>query len=424
MKIAISTACYYPMTNGVAVFSHNLAKGLAARGHKVLVICPSHTGKNHTEIEDGVKVAYLRSTQIRVYPDQINPVPPKHKVLGKEMPHLLYKKSFRVSVFPANQVNKTLKKFQPDVVHCQNSDVIGITVVNFARRHNVPVVTTEHNQPEVLTDPLKLPRFVKKPANAALSAYFISRQRRSDYVTMPTQQSIDNLFTSRDKTLNVPIEAVSNGVDLSAFRPGKPDASLYSKYGLPADRPIVLYVGRVDPEKKIGTVIEAFAKTRKSSAKLKDAFLVIIGDGVDKLRLEKIASELDLDDSCKFLGRVLPPDLYELYRVGTLFATASEIETQGIVLIEAAATGLPLIAVDKGAVSEVCITNKNGFLCEPGDVDGIADGMVKILSDSKLREKFSKNSIEIASHHDINNTLKRFEEIYQDVINNKVDIKK
>lgn len=427
MKIAISTACYFPMTNGVAVFSHNLAKGLAARGHEVLVICPSQTGKNHTEIEDGVKVAYLRSTQIRVYPDQINPVPPKRKVLGKEIPHLLYKKSFRVSVFPANQVNKALKKFQPDVVHCQNSDVIGITVVNFARRNNIPVVTTEHNQPEVLTDPLKLPRFVKKPANAALSAYFISRQRRSDYVTMPTQQSIDNLLTSRDKTLDVPIEAVSNGVDLSAFCPGKPSASLYTKYSIPTDRPIVLYVGRVDPEKKIGTVIEAFAKTISEAAAgsaLSRAFLLVIGDGVDRLRLEKYAKELGISESCKFLGRVLPPDLYELYRVGTLFATASEIETQGIVLIEAAATGLPLIAVDKGAVGEVCRTDENGFLCEPGDVDGIADGMKQILSDPELCRRFSEKSIEIASHHDINNTLKRFEEIYKDVINNKVDIKK
>ena len=55
MKIAISTAVYYPMTNGVAVFSHNLAKGLAARGHDVLVLCPSQTGKNFTVEEDGVK---------------------------------------------------------------------------------------------------------------------------------------------------------------------------------------------------------------------------------------------------------------------------------------------------------------------------------------------------------------------------------
>lgn len=417
MKIAISTSCYYPMINGVAVFSHNLAAGLAARGHEVMVLCPSQNGKNHTVMEDGVKMVYLTSKQMHFYPDQINPVPAKKKIFGKEMPHIIYRHGFRVSAFPVNQVRKALSAFKPDVIHCQNSDPIGINVVAYARRHNIPLVTTEHNFPDVLTDPLKLPKFVKKPANAALASYFVSRQRRADYVTMPTQQAIDDLITSRGKKFDVPVEAVSNGVDLSRFKPGSAPAEIYTKYDIPDDRPIVLYVGRVDPEKRIGTIVEAFAKIHSS---VPSAYLLVVGDGVDKLRLEKLASSLNLDSSCcKFLGRVLPPDLYELYRVGYLFATASEIETQGIVLIEAAATGLPLIAVDKGAVGEVCITNDNGFLCKPGDMDGIAESMLKILSDKKLRDKFSKCSIEIASRHDINRTLQRFEEIYQEVINNK-----
>ena len=80
MKIAIATAVYYPMTNGVAVFSHNLAVGLAGRGHEVMVICPSQTGKNHTQMIDGVKTVYLKSIQAKVYPDQIHPVPKKRRL--------------------------------------------------------------------------------------------------------------------------------------------------------------------------------------------------------------------------------------------------------------------------------------------------------------------------------------------------------
>ena len=141
---------------------------------------------------------------------------------------------------------------------------------------------------------------------------------------------------------------------------------------------------------------------------------MIVGDGVDKARLEKVTSE---HDNIHFLGRIVGDELYEAYKLGNVFATASEIETQGIVLIEAAACGLPLIAVNKGAVSEVCITDKNGYLCEPGSVDEIAEAMVKILSDNKLREKFSKASIEIASEHDFEKTLDRFINIYNKVIN-------
>ena len=411
MKIVIASAVYYPMTNGVATFSHNLALGLAERGHEILVLCPSQTGKNYVRHEGSVKVNYLRSINTRVYPDQINAVPPKKKVFGKEVPHLWYKKGFKVSVFPKIEIKRALDDFQPDVVHVQVSDPIGLSVVSYARKHDIPVVTTEHNQPEVITEPLKMPKVVKKPMDAMLSAYFRNRQSKSDFVTMPTEQAIRNLLAERE--IGVPIAAVSNGVDLSNFKPGQAKVEIYEKYGIPKDRPIVLYVGRVDPEKKVGVVLSAFKEAR---TKVPKATLVVVGDGVDRVRLETEAKKLGIADDVMFLGRILPPDLYELYRVGWVFATASEIETQGIVLIEAAATGLPLIAVNKGAVAEVCITDENGFLCRPKNVKEIAEAMVKILSDEKLRKKFSENSIKIASEHDFEKTLDRFINIYHRVI--------
>ena len=402
MKIVIATAVYYPMINGVAVFSHNLAMGLARRGHEVLVLTPSQTKKNHISDEDGVKVNYLKSIEAKVYPDQIHSVPKKKR--------LFFKHGFKVSVFPQPEIKKILDEFQPDVVHVQVSDPIGLSVVSYARKNNIPIVTTEHNQPEVLTEPLKLPKLVRRPVSAMLSSYFRNRQSKSDFVTMPTKQAIYNLLSSHP--LDIPVAAVSNGVDLSNFKPGTASAEIYKKYGIPKNRPIVLYIGRVDPEKKIGTLIDAFHKTLTA---LPDAFLVVVGDGVDKIRLEKKVKTLGIDSSVKFLGRIVPPDLYEIYKVGWVFATASEIETQGIVLIEAAATGLPLIAVDKGAVSEVCITDENGFLCEPGNVSEISSALQTILNDDKLRVKFSANSIKIAKEHDFETTLDRFINIYKKV---------
>lgn len=418
MKIAIATAVYYPMTNGVATFSHNLATGLARRGHEVMVICPSQTGKNHTKMIDGVKTVYLKSIELPVYPDQINPVPPKKKLFGKELPRVVYKNGFHASVTPGNEVKKALSRFRPDVIHCQTSDPIGLAVVRYAHKHEVPLITTEHNYPDVITDPLKLPSIVKKPVNIALAAYFVGRQKKSDYVTMPTQMAIDDLIFKRKKNFKVPVEAVSNGVDLSAFKPGKAPAAIFEKYRIPKGCPTVLYVGRVDPEKQIGTVLKAF---KKVLFKIPEAIFVIVGDGVDRANLTRQAIKLGLEDSVYFLGRVMPPDLYELYKVGDLFVTASEIETQGIVLIEAAATGLPLVAVDKGAVREVCQDGKNGELCVPKDVDGIAKGILKILRKPELREAYSKKSLEIAKTHDINRTLERFEKIYEEVLEKSIE---
>ncbi|MBO7664907.1 glycosyltransferase [Candidatus Saccharibacteria bacterium] len=418
MKIAIATAVYYPMTNGVATFSHNLAVGLARRGHDVMVLCPSQNGKNHTEVVDGVRTVFLKSIELPVYPDQINPVPPKKKLFGKELPRMYYKNGIHVSATPGNEIKRALSRFRPDVIHCQASDPVGLAAVRFAHRHNIPLVTTEHNLPDVITDPLKLPKVVKKPVDAVLAAYFVGRQKKSDYVTMPTQLAIEDLIFKRKKNFKVPVEAVSNGVDLSSFKPGKAPAAIYEKYHIPKGCPTALYVGRVDPEKQIGVVLKAF---KKVLAKLPEAILVVVGDGVDRANLEKQAEKLAITDSVYFLGRVMPPDLYELYKVGDLFVTASEIETQGIVLIEAAATGLPLVAVDKGAVREVCQDGKNGELCVPKDVDGIAAGILKILRKPDVREAYSKKSLEIAKTHDINRTLERFEEIYQEVLEKSIE---
>ena len=387
MKIVIATAVYAPMINGVAMFSHNLAAGLAVRGHDVVVLTPSQTGKSYSVIEDGVKVCFLRSVDAKVYPDQIHE--------AKKSKGLFYKNGFRVSVFPRREIKKILGDFCPDVVHVQVSDPIGLSVVSYARKHNIPVVTTEHNQPEVITEPLGVPKIVKKPIDALLSSYFANRQSKSDFVTMPTKQAISNLLDGRN--FKVPVAAVSNGVDLENFKPGKADAKVYKKYNIPSGVPTVLYVGRVDPEKNVSLVLEAFSRVLK---KIPTAVFVIVGDGVGRPKLMKEAERLGAFDAVKFLGRVTGEDLYELYKVGTVFATASEIETQGIVLIEAAATGLPLIAVDAGAVGEVCIDGVNGFLCQPKNVAEIANAMEKILSDKKMQAEFSSASIRIAKEHD------------------------
>ena len=161
-----------------------------------------------------------------------------------------------------------------------------------------------------------------------------------------------------------------------------------------------------------------------------DALFLVVGDGVDLARLKSEASKLGLNSAVKFLGKVLAPDLYDIYKMGDVFVTASEIETQGIVLIEAAASGLPLVAVNAGAVSEICVDQQNGFLIDIKQEksksmiskldDMISEAVVMILKDEKLRERFSVNSAKFAQEHDLKITLDKFINIYQRVLNHKV----
>lgn len=411
MRIAITSDIYYPMTNGVAVFSHNLANGLAARGHEVLVICPSFKGDYYVHTDkNGVKTAHLSSARFPFYPDQINKVPERSELFGLPMPRLTYKDGIWWATHAYSETKKLLNEFKPDVVHLQTAEMIALATVRYVRKHGVPLVSTGHAYPDNVTGQFKLLRPVKRPVDAVLRTYMASFLKNSEYATMPTEMAIADLAPKKRRRVKVSVEALSNGVDLSHFKPGKPAKAIVDKYQIDTKRPRALYVGRVDPEKSISNVINAFELALKN---VPEAELLIVGDGIDKAHLEELAKEKGLGGNVRFLGRVMPPDLYDLYRTGDLFVTASETETQGIVLIEAAATGLPLVAVDAGAVKEVCKTRKNGVLCKPGDVAAMSRAMVRILTDKELKQKYSEGSLEIAKKHDINRTLSRFEEIYQ-----------
>lgn len=420
MKIAVISDVYYPMTNGVAVFSHNLANGLSKKGYEVMVICPSFQGKFYSEkLESGLTVTHLSSIRFPFYPDQINEVPEKSELFGLPMPRLAYRHGIWFSVNPWFELKKVLREFGPDVIHLQTAETIAVATLRYAKKYNVPLVTTGHTYPDNITGQFKILKPIKKPLDKIMSAYMMSFLKHAEYATMPTELAINDLVPKNRKNFKVTVDAISNGVDLSSFVPGEMEEGIIEKYGLDKDKKRVLYVGRVDPEKSIHLVVKAFAEALNQMSNIE---LVIVGDGTDLENLRHLAKELGIEKNVKFLGRIMPPELIKIYRTGNVFATGSETETQGIVLIEAAAVGLPLIAVDVGAVGEICINQVNGELCEPKNIDQISKSMVKILTDEKLAKKYSKESIKLANRHDLNRTLDRFVEIYEEAINLKKQV--
>lgn len=438
MKIAITSDLCLDMTNGVTVFARTLAEGLARAGHEVMAISPSPTGKKFRKIvhydtrgrivprgqlkkarlAGKITYVYLRSVRLHVYPDQIHAVPAQKELWGYKLPQLFYKNGLRWSPWPGRQVRRALDRFQPDVIHNQTAETVAYAVLRYARRRGVPLVSTGHAYPDNVTGQIKFINhrpllWAKKSLDNLLKWWMNSFLKHSEYATMPTQLAIDDLIPKNRKHFTVPVEALSNGINLEAYKPGPVPAAIRKKYHLSAESPTVLYVGRLDGEKSVDVVVDAFKLVLKQ---VPAARLVVVGDGVAKGSLEAQAQDLGITDHVQFLGKVTPPDVYDLYRAGWVFATASETETQGIVLIEAAATGLPLVAVDKGAVKELCQDGRNGFLCTPRDTRGIAKALIKILQDGDLRQRFGAASLEIAATHDFRRVLKRFVEIYEEAI--------
>lgn len=418
MRIVISSDIYYPMINGVAVFSRNLAAGLKKRGHDVMVVAPSITGDFLVERdpEYGFTVVRLSSNRIHVYPDQINKVPESKGIFGLKFPKVFYKNGLNVSLNCYKEISQVLDDFGPDIIHDQTPGPVALAIFRYAKKHNIPLVSTDHAYPDNLTQQLKLPKPAKKPINSMMNKYFVSFLKRSEYATMPTEQAVADLIPNKRKPFKVPVEALSNGIDLSRFAKGQPDKEIYDKYNIPRSKPIVLYVGRVDPEKSLDILVEAFTKVAK---KKPTAQLVIVGDGTAKPKLENIIEKAGISEQVHFLGRVVGDDLPQIYRTGSVFAITSKTETQSIVLMEAMASGLPCVAVKAGAVHELVKNNKNGFLTNPDDVNGVARSILKILDNPKLREKMAKESVMRAERHDISHTLTRMEEIYNEVLTNR-----
>ncbi|HRQ86822.1 MAG TPA: glycosyltransferase [Candidatus Saccharibacteria bacterium] len=386
MKILIASDLHYPTINGVATFSRNLAKGLAGRGHDVLVIAPSQTGKKSKEVDGNHVIARTSSLPFPFY------------------------QNFRISVSPYREVKKIIDEFQPDIMHIQMLLGIGQATMKYGNKIDLPIVSTNHAMPENLMDNLKLLAPVSRPINYMLTAYGARFHSKSDFITLPTQSAID-MFNAKDKIIT-PIAPVSNGIDLVRFKPGKVPNEIFEKYNIPRDTPIVSYVGRVDAEKHLHILVNAFAKVQSQLP----AHLLIVGDGTERDRLENLTHELSIHDSVTFTGRVTDTDIELLHRVGTVFCMPSPAELQSIATLEAMASGQPVVAVDAGALKELCQHNKNGFLCKQDDDQEIAKGLLAILGDKKLRDRFSKESLKIAHTHSLETTLDEFEAIYQKLI--------
>lgn len=387
MKILIASDLHYPTINGVATFSRNLARGLAAHGHEVLVIAPSQTGKKCKEVDGNHVIVRTLSVPFPFY------------------------QNFRISLNPAREVKKIIEDFDPDVIHIQMLLGIGQAAMKYGNKFGIPVVSTNHAMPENLMDNLRLLAPVSRPINYMLKSYGARFHSKADFITMPTQSAIEMFNTEK---ITAPMGAVSNGIDLSRFTPGEAPADVYERFGIPTDRQVVSYIGRLDAEKHLPVLIRAFIRVQSV---MPHTHLLIVGDGTERSLLEGLSRDLGIAHDVTLTGRVSDEDLVSLHKVGTVFCMPSPAELQSIATLEAMASGQPVVAVDAGALRELCQHERNGYLTQQDDDEMIAKGIIAILEDPALREEMAIESLAIARTHDLQTTLKRFEEIYTDLIN-------
>jgi glycosyltransferase involved in cell wall biosynthesis len=389
----IVTDQYEPMVGGVPTVTRELAGGLAERGHAVAVIAPSATRRG-SRMTDGLAVDYRGSVPWPWYEGQ------------------------RLGFLSPARAGELIAAFGPDVVHLHSPLTLGVAARLAARRRGAPAVYTNHYLPLNVWPAAAarpVPGTVARVRDAGFYAYITGFANGCDLVTAPTVTALRLL---RGHGLRAPSQAVSNGVDLSRFSPGPADEALRSAYQVPPGRPVILSVGRLSPEKRVDVLIAAAARlgtTGNPGAGDSGPLLVLAGTGPDERRLRSLARHYGIADRVRFAGFVPDGDLPGLYRLADVFAIASQAELQSLVTMAAMASGLPVVAVDAGALAELVRTGENGFLARPGNAAEVAEYLDLICRDSGLRARMSKASARVIAGHDRSRLLARWESIYREL---------
>ena len=378
MRIALFTNNYLPFCGGVTISVETLRQGLEAAGHEAWVFGPRLAG------------AQDPSTRIVRYPS---------------IPATTYPE-FALAVPYSRRIARTFTGLDFDVVHAHHPFLLGPAARRLARRTRRPLVFTYHTRYEKYAHYVPLPLGLVQSAAIRLSAGFAAR---ADAVLAPSTVVRDELHARGVRT---PIAVVPTGIDLARFRPGD-RAAARRRLGVADGDALVLYVGRLDREKSVERVLVAFERIASTVA---SARLLLVGHGTEAERLRRLASGLSVTPRIRFLGLRPHDELAECYQAADVFLFASETETQGLVLAEAASCGLPAVAVDAPGCDEVVRDGETGILTK-SDPAALAEAAIGLLLDPERRRGMARRAREVAEREfDVRLQIDRTLAVYLDAI--------
>lgn len=277
-----------------------------------------------------------------------------------------------------------------DIVHYINS--YSSSVIS-RQEVNIPVVATMH-QPYVDERKACLPNSLGK-LTVGYSWYFLSLLMEDLFARNLCKKATKTIAVSKfiaESIINwygiLPgdVVIIPNAVDTARFNPNVSGNDLREKWKLYSD-PLVVYVGRLAPQKGLNYLIEAFANTLRD---IPDTKLIIVGEGFLKSELMTMCRKLNLENSIKFLGRVSDEDLPHIYAAADLVILPSIMEGFGIVLLEAMATSKPCVGTTGGGIPEVVVDGETGILVPAGDSSALYKAICLILEDRSLSRKFGE----------------------------------
>ncbi|WP_433745992.1 glycosyltransferase family 4 protein [Falsibacillus pallidus] len=338
MKIALFTDTFFPQVNGVARTLKRYIDYLESQGIEYQVFVPS--------IEDCP--AYPNIHQFASYP-------------------FFFYKECRTAVVLPRTVEVRLKEFSPDIIHVATPLTMGLIGARLAKKLGIPAVASYHTHFDQYLEYFKL-----KWLSSIVWKYMKWFHDPFQRIFVPSQETYSYLLNRSFQNISI----WSRGVDSDLYHPMKKTVKIREKYQL-GDRKILLYVGRLSPEKDVeilNQVIQQFPESYKNQI-----HWLIVGDGPSRMEMQsKLAGH-----PVTFTGYLGGEELAEVYASSDLFVFPSASETFGNVVLEAMASGLPVITSNKGGVKNIVKHGKNGYMCPEKNVNEFIQSISDLLNNDR-----------------------------------------
>ncbi len=355
MRVAIFTDTYPPQVNGVARTLARLVEHLVGAGHQVALVTTRGVGAAPAATEPPFTVR-RSGVPVPVYPELLLPR------------------------WPTRSDRDRLEAFDPQVVHCATESVLGWWGRRWALQTGRPLVTSFHTNFPTYARGYGL-GFAEGTAWRLLRRFHAPAR----CTLAPSRDTIDDL---RGRGFHPRLVRWSRGVDRDRFSPSFRSAGTRRELA-PGAEVILLYVGRLAPEKRLPLLLEAFARVRARATV--EVGLALVGGGPMEASLRR-----NPPAGVHLGGYRTGADLSRAYASADLFAFPSDTETFGNVVLEAMASGLPVVGVDRGGVRDQVVPGETGFLTPPGEVEPFAHALVGLVEEPLLRARLGTRGREEA----------------------------
>lgn len=395
LRVVVVAESYLPYLSGVTVSTEALVRGLGARGHDVLLLAPRPRRGADPGTTGAVgpdpEIAWLPSYQLP------HPVPRDYRMpwpVGGEA-----------------AVHRAVA-FRPHVVHAQSPFVAGRIARRVARRAGVPLVFTQHTR---FADYRHYMSAFATLGGALMGRYLDRFMRRCDAIIAPSRDLADDI-RARLGAATPMTEPVPTGVDVG--RIALLEATDHRRVqGWPADAVVAVSAGRLAPEKSVETVLEGFALAAHGDERLR---LVIVGDGPSAPALRERAERDDLCGRVAFLGQRPRLETLAAVKGCDVFLFASQTETQGLVLVEALAAGVPVIAVAAPGVRDSVSDDVDGLIVSaeprPERARALATALLELAADPVRRRAMGRAGADGAERFSVDRRLGQVEALYRRAI--------